>query len=63
MIDEKSNTMAQSQKIKDTQIELEKKIKELLKEEEVSKKDNVQLKTQLKQKDDQILKLNNNCNT
>ena len=44
VIDEKSNSMAHSQKIKDTQTELEKKIGDLMKEEKVAKKDNEQLK-------------------
>jgi hypothetical protein len=44
VIDEKSNSMAHSQKIMDTQTELEKKISDLMKEEELAKKDNEQLK-------------------
>lgn len=39
-IDEKSNSMAHSQKIKDTQTELEKKITELNKDQEAAKKEN-----------------------
>jgi hypothetical protein len=47
-VEETQQTLAHTQKIKDTQNELERKVKELQKEEDGLKKDNIQLKQQIK---------------
>jgi len=46
-VEDNSNSAAHSQKIKDTQKELERKIQELKKEEEQAKRENAQLQQQI----------------
>jgi uncharacterized protein YPO0396 len=54
-VEETQNSMAHSEKIKNTQTQLEKKINELKREEDHARKENTVLVQQIKQKDSQIL--------
>ena len=62
-VEETQQSLAHQQKIQDTQNVLEKKVRELQREEETLKKENGQLLQQIKQKDQQILSVQKTTQT